>query len=59
MQNPTENMMAAFKRMNFHLPNGIYRLEGEAWDDTGDGVNASLWVESKYRARITSDLNDM
>lgn len=59
MQNPSQNMMTAFKTMNFHLPNGVYRVEVDFWDGSGDEIDVTLWVESKYRARILSDLNDM
>lgn len=59
MQNPVAKDLAFFEKFNFKLPNAVYKLEGEAWDGTGDGFNATLWVEAKYTKRLTQVLSDM
>lgn len=59
MQNPIAKDMAFFKKFNFHLPNAVYKLEAEGWDGTGDRINGTLWVEAKYKKRLTGNLNDM
>lgn len=59
MQNPSSTDLAAFEKINFKLPNAVYRLVGAGWDGSGDMFNMTGWIESKYRKRLTQDLADM
>lgn len=56
MQNPNENDMRFFNLVNFHLPNAVYKFQGDAWDST-DTVNVTLWIEAKYKKRNIQDLS--
>lgn len=59
MQNPPAKDLAFLKKFHFVLQNAVYKFEGEAWDGTGDRVNATVWVEAKYKKRLTQDLSDL
>lgn len=59
MQNPSKSDVAFLQKFHYVLPNAVYKLEGEGWDGSGDRLNATGWIEAKYKKRLTQDLSDM
>lgn len=58
MQNPSENDMRFIRAINFHMPNAVYKIKVDAWDNT-DKCNVTVWIEAKYKKRNIQDLSDM